>query len=76
MAVEVQTHPDFTVGDATVVLEGVYLQGPPGRVYDIHPDGERFLIIKVPGYEEDSLKPSLILVQNWLSELERLVPNN
>ena len=49
-----------------------------GRKYDISPDGQRFLFLKAGlglGGEE-SVAPSLIVVQNWFEELRRLVPTN
>ena len=45
------------------------------RIYDVSPDGERFLMIKEGGSDESS-PAELILVQNWVDELERLVPTN
>ena len=41
-----------------------------GRNYDVSPDGERFLMIK-----ESDDNAELILVQNWVDELKRLVPS-
>ena len=39
------------------------------------PDGQRFLMIAEAGNPEDAPEPfSLIVVQNWLEELRRLVP--
>ena len=46
-----------------------------GRMYDIAPDGQRFLMIKVGGGADQAAVPrSLIVVQNWTEELKRLVP--
>lgn len=47
--------------------------GPPGRTYDISPDGERFLMIKHASGDQNA-GWELILVQHWFEELERLVP--
>ena len=45
------------------------------RNYDIHPDGQRFLMIKRGDQtEETSGRREIIIVQNWLEELKRLVP--
>ena len=47
------------------------------RSYDIHPDGQRFLMIKeAPQTEEASAPTELILVLNWSEELKRLVPTD
>jgi serine/threonine-protein kinase len=50
--------------------------GNPGRTYDISPDGQRFLVIKPTGDTNQSAAPQLVVVQNWLEELRRLVPAN
>lgn len=46
----------------------------PGRMYEVSPDGSRFLLLKA---RDDSTRagPALItVVQNWDQELKRLVP--
>ena len=45
------------------------------RNYDIHPDGERFLMIK-PVETREGLGNQVILVLNWFEELQRLVPTD
>jgi hypothetical protein len=47
-----------------------------GRTYDVSPDGQRFLMIKVGGESDQTaaLPPSIVIVQNWSEELKRLVP--
>jgi hypothetical protein len=44
--------------------------------YDVSPDGRRFLMIKgAPPTGEGSAAPvQLVVVQNWLGVLKRLVP--
>ena len=44
------------------------------RTYDVSADGRRFLMIKRPGNEDAA--PQIIVVQQWLEELRRLVPPN
>ncbi len=45
------------------------------RTYDIAPDGQRFVMIKESGEaSRPAASPEIILVQNWLEELKRLVP--
>ncbi len=74
MAVTVRTDPSFTFGNPAIIFEGFSTLGALGRNYDISPDGKRFLMIKegVPGDEAHATQ--VILVQNWLDELKRLVP--
>ena len=38
--------------------------------YDIHPDGQRFVMVKGVGNPDTQI----VLVENWFEELERLVP--
>ncbi|HEY5619188.1 MAG TPA: hypothetical protein VIK60_14705 [Vicinamibacterales bacterium] len=45
----------------------------PGRTFDISPDGQRFLMIK-QGTVDQTAPPQIVVVQNWLEELTRLVP--
>jgi serine/threonine protein kinase/Tol biopolymer transport system component len=60
-----------------LVRDGYYTNPlDPIRTYDISPDGQRFLLIK-----RDTSSPppadvsgSLVVVLNWVEELERLVP--
>ncbi len=44
-----------------------------GRKWDIHPDGERFLMLEV---EHPKPVEGIRVVVNWLAELERLVPGH
>ena len=76
MVVSVQTESTFSHGIPRVLFEAQYLSGGP-RTYDIHPNDQRFLMIKqAPRTEESSAPTQLILVQNWSEELKRLVPTN
>ena len=76
MVVSVQTESTFTHGIPRVLFEAQYISGGP-RAYDIHPDGQRFLMIKeAPQTEEPSAPAEIIWVQNWSEELKRLVPTN
>jgi hypothetical protein len=51
------------------------IPGAPGRLYDIAPDGQRFLMTKT-SRAADALTPSarLIIVQHWFEELKRRAP--
>jgi len=81
MAVRIQAEPNFTYGNPEVVFETTYFHGTFrggrlgfGRTYDIASDGRRFLMIKPISRGGESEPTQLILVQNWLDELKRLVP--
>jgi hypothetical protein len=78
MRVPVVTGSRFEPGAPTKLLD--LPPGPDlavGRMYDVSPDGRRFLILKpVSGVVETPTFPRLIFVQNWFEELKRLVPPN
>jgi len=75
MVIPIDTEPTLTLGTATVLFEGTYLQGI-GRRHDLAPDG-RFLMIKPTGASAEdatSALPQIVVVENWFEELKRLVP--
>ncbi|MDX1389503.1 MAG: hypothetical protein R3344_09965, partial [Acidobacteriota bacterium] len=75
MAAPVEIRESFQPGTPERLLDKGYYLGPPGRPYDIAPDGERFLMLeRVRGDEEMSRPPSFTLVLNWLEELKERVP--
>jgi hypothetical protein len=79
MSVPVETEPTLTVGRPRVLFEGDYVDGGVSgvREYDAAPDG-RFLMIREEGTlqvgEADDFD-HLIVVEHWLDERRRLVPN-
>jgi len=79
MVAEIETEPDFSWSSPESVLDtGGYLMQLTGRTYDIHPDGQRFLMIKPATAEttDGEELPQLIVVLNWFEELKRLVPTD
>ena len=74
MAVPVTTEPAFEAGSPEELFTGSYAVRI-GRMYDIHPDGQRFLMVK-PAETAEDLGNQVILVQNWFEELKRLVPTD
>jgi serine/threonine-protein kinase len=78
MAVDVTLGHVFTAGRPRVLWEAMrarYPGGTGGRTYDVAPDGRRFLMIQ----QRDLPQPPIthiVLVQNWVEELKRLVPKN
>ena len=77
MAIAVNANPVFTSSTPSILFEGTYVVGR-GRSYDVAADGERFLMIKALAQAEDTgVSPAiteLIVVQNWLQDVRRLVP--
>jgi len=72
IAVSIETDPSFSAANPEVMFEADYYLGNGGPNYDVSPDAERFLMIRRA--ENSSARPQIIVVQNWLEELERLVP--
>ena len=76
MSVPVSDEDGFSVGNPSVVVAGSYYEGTGvlwGRMYDVSPDGQRFLMIKEDDAQPES-NDELVVVQNWLEELKELVP--
>jgi serine/threonine-protein kinase len=77
---------EAAVGDSTAFThdtpEAVLDRAPygfnalPPRRYDVSPDGQRFLMMKLPaaGTEADVPPPEIIVVTNWVEELKQRVP--
>jgi serine/threonine-protein kinase len=76
MAVPLQVGQTFAAGNPAVVFERSYATPQGGRTYDVSPDGRRFLMIKEGTADDVASRARIILVQNWLEELKRLVPTH
>jgi serine/threonine protein kinase len=72
--VDVQTGSIFSAGKPRLLfsIQG-YMGMSPIRTWDISPDGRRFLVVRM---EERKSRPltEMVLVQNWLEDVKRLVP--
>jgi serine/threonine-protein kinase len=61
-------------GPPRVLFSGPYPDNPGWtrpRSYDVTPDGQRFLLTKLPG---EQLRPRIMVVLNWFEELRAKVP--
>lgn len=76
MAVPIQPGPSFAAGNRKVLFEGRYAEGLSGRMYDVSPDGQHFLLVKAApaGSSQSASQARFIIVKNWTEELKRLVP--
>ena len=75
MRVSVHTESDFVAGIPELLFEGRYYYENNVRGYDIAPDGQRFLMIKLPDSSIETRGATQInVVLNWHQELERLDP--
>ena len=72
MVVSVQTSPIFSAGRPEMLFEGNYAYAVPDFTsnYDISPGGQRFLMIE----EVEGSTAQINVIQNWFTELNRLVP--
>jgi eukaryotic-like serine/threonine-protein kinase len=76
IAVEITTQPSISVGKPKVLFTGQYQQSPnpiPNANYDVSPDGQRFLMLK-PGGQEQEGPTQINVVLNWFEELKQKVP--
>jgi RNA polymerase sigma factor (TIGR02999 family) len=72
--VDLQTVAGFSAGKPRLLFERAgYGTSDPTRDWDISLDGQKFLMVR---FEERKPQPvtEMVLVQNWLEELKRLVP--
>ncbi len=74
-AVSVDTSSAFASGEPQLLFTGPYYRTAlnRGHTYDAMPDGQKFVMIRES--ETDAARSEIIVIQNWLEELERLVPN-
>ena len=71
MEAKVSLEPTFSVlGRPRVVLDGNW-GGVNREQIEITPDGERFLLMKLPPQEDIT---ELVVVENWFEELKRKAP--
>jgi serine/threonine-protein kinase len=76
MRVPVVTADSWRAGTPEHLFDGPsdlsWAPGISGRLYDISPDGRRFLFLKpAPDAEQPQAPSSIIVVQHWTSELAR-----
>jgi serine/threonine-protein kinase len=71
MAAAVETTPDFRVRSRAVLFEGPYTHWVYHSNYDVHPDGDRFVMIK----PVEAVSTRLVVVLNWFEELKARVGN-
>ena len=74
MVVDVTTDPTFTRSQPRSLFESREFGGSiPVRSYDLAPDGQRFVMYRL-GQADPQPVTGIHVVQNWFTELERLVP--
>ncbi len=75
MAASIDTEPTFRPGNPVVLFDAPNLLSAGGpRGFDIAPDGQRFLMIKVGDATSEDARPQINIVENWFQELLERVP--
>jgi serine/threonine-protein kinase len=77
MAVSVTPGATLTFSTPTKVVDGPYSWTPAftGRMYDVSPRGDRFLVMKSAADQQPQRVPdSIVVAQNWIEELKARVP--
>jgi Tol biopolymer transport system component len=73
MSVPIETEPSFKHGKPQKLFEIIAGGLTYTAAYDIHPDGNRFLMIDIP---KEVIFNKIQVITNWTEELKRLVPTN
>ena len=72
VAASVVIEPTFSVRDRRDLFPvGQFMAGAGHLMYDVHPDGDRFVML----LQGATVPTALVLVQNFFEELKGLVPN-
>jgi hypothetical protein len=72
--ISISNQSQLTAGVPKALFEGTFLRDQPGaRPFDVTPDGQRFVMIKSGNAVDDDIN-RIVVIQNWLEELKRLVP--
>ena len=78
MAVAVETKPTLSFGTPKSLFKSIYAGATigSGTPWDIHPDGKRFLMMKLPGAAPSTAAAlrEINIVLNWFEELKQRVP--
>ena len=75
MAVPIQTTPSFEYGKPTKLFTGRYSMPLAVRAFDVAPDGQKFLMIKIAQTVDPAAQTaSAFIVLNWFEELKARLP--
>ncbi len=69
MTVDIKTAPNFEAGRAKKLFSHQSFVFYGLRNFDVDPTGERFLMVRKPS-EDDFPNNRIVIVQNWLNDLE------
>ena len=71
MVVEIKAGNRFSAGSPRTLFEGKFHEYREHPSFDVTPDGQRFIMVKVPPESEPR---HLVVILNWFDELQTLVP--
>ena len=80
MAVPITTDPTFALAGSRVALfdAAPFVPGNRRPAYDVDQNGERFLMVTIPVFNESDssevVTSQINVVLNWFEELKELVP--
>ena len=74
MAVQVQTTSSFVHEQPVKLFEPGAFQGLPGRSFDVSRDSQRFLVVKGTDDKGEATTAAMVVVLNWIEELNARVP--
>ncbi len=72
LSVSVQTTPSVELGTPQLLFEVPNMGHSRNGSFDVHPDGERFVVVRNVGTDSSTTQINVVL--NWFEELTRLVP--
>jgi len=74
----VQTDPTFVPENPQELFELPNMRRGQGRTYDVSPDGQRFLAVRLGGREGEAEGSPLeiTVVQNWFEEVRQRTGSN
>ena len=76
VAVQVTDDPTLAVGQQEVLFSMAdYLTSNGNPMYDVSPDDQRFVMLRIGDVETAIAAPELIVVENWFEELKERVEN-
>ena len=64
----------FRAEKPRLLRNALYSAAGPARMFDLHPDGERFAIAPVPQEEASGKRDTVVVILNFFDELRRLAP--
>jgi serine/threonine-protein kinase len=73
MTAPITTTSTFSTGTPTRLFDGRFMATLGSRAYDVAADGRRFIMVQ-PVEQPPLPVAQIVIVQNWVEELKRLVP--